>query len=108
VPVCGTVTLIAPREVFLGSVELASWFDRSRTSPLSSELATLRICLEDPPTIAAGDIRGSSPSSLSRAGIWRLTGCQLPDAILHGKRSCRPHSRAVQCLTVTELLSEAS
>ena len=57
VPVCGTVTLIAPREVFLGSVESASWFDLSRTSPLSSELATLRIFLEDPPTIAAGDDR---------------------------------------------------
>ena len=25
-------------------------------------------------------------------------GCQLPDAILHGKRSRRPHSRAVQRL----------
>jgi hypothetical protein len=52
---------------------------------------------------------GSSPCSLSRAGIWRarLRGCQLPDAILHGKRSLRPHSRAVQRLTTTELLSEA-
>ena len=29
-------------------------------------------------------------------------GCQLPDAILHGKRSYRPHSRAVQRLAVTE------
>src|SRR6266478_2926520 len=29
-------------------------------------------------------------------------GCQLPDAILHGKRSCRPHSRAVQRLAVAE------
>src|SRR5580700_5707465 len=37
-----------------------------------------------------------------------LRGCQLPDAILHGKRSFRPHSRAVQRLAVTELLSEAS
>ena len=47
---------------------------------------------------------GSSPCSLSRAGIWRtrkLRGCQLPDAILHGKRSCRPRSRAVQGLTAT-------
>jgi hypothetical protein len=35
-------------------------------------------------------------------------GCQLPDAILHGKRSCRPHSRAVQRLAVTEFSSEAS
>ena len=34
-------------------------------------------------------------------------GCQLPDAILHGKRSLRPRSRAVQRLTVAELLSEA-
>jgi hypothetical protein len=31
---------------------------------------------------------GSSPRSLSRnAGIRRRVGCQLPDAILHGKRS---------------------
>ena len=52
---------------------------------------------------------GSSPSSLSRAGIWRpaTRGCQLPDAILHGKRSHRPHSRAVQRLAATGLLSEA-
>jgi hypothetical protein len=34
-------------------------------------------------------------------------GCQLPDAILHGKRSYRPRSRAVQCLAVTALSSEA-
>jgi len=50
---------------------------------------------------------GSSPRSLSRAGIRRLAGCQLPDAILHGKRSIRPRSRAVLCLAVTRLLSEA-
>jgi hypothetical protein len=52
---------------------------------------------------------GSSPSSLSRAGIWRLAmqGCQLPDAILHGKRSLRPRSRAVQRLAAAGLLSEA-
>ena len=31
---------------------------------------------------------GSSPSSLSRADIWRPKGCRLPDAILHGKRNC--------------------
>ena len=30
---------------------------------------------------------GSSPHSLSRADIGRHAGCQLPDAILHGKRS---------------------
>jgi hypothetical protein len=44
---------------------------------------------------------GSSPCSLSRAGIRRspLDGCQLPDAILHGKRSSfRPRSRAGQRL----------
>ena len=29
-------------------------------------------------------------------------GCQLPDAILHGKRSLRPRSRAVQRLTSAE------
>ena len=50
---------------------------------------------------------GSSPRSLSRAGIGRLIGCQLPDAILHGKRSLRPHSRAVQRLAAAQLLSEA-
>ena len=50
---------------------------------------------------------GSSPSSLSHADIRRLIGCQLPDAILHGKRSSRPHSRAFQHLAIAELLSEA-
>ena len=50
---------------------------------------------------------GSSPCSLSHAGIRRLIGCQLPDAILHGKRSLRPRSRAVQPLSPTGLLSEA-
>jgi hypothetical protein len=45
---------------------------------------------------------GSSPSSLSRAGIRRLIGCRLPDAILHGKRSLRPRSRAVQSLATSE------
>jgi hypothetical protein len=46
---------------------------------------------------------GSSPSSLSHAGIRRLAGrgCQLPDAILHGKRSLRPRSRAVQRLAAS-------
>ena len=34
-------------------------------------------------------------------------GCQLPDAILHGKRSLRPRSRAVQHLAAAGLLSEA-
>jgi len=43
---------------------------------------------------------GSAPSSLSRADIRRAPfgGCQLPDAILHGKRSLRPRGRAVQRL----------
>jgi hypothetical protein len=52
---------------------------------------------------------GSSPCSLSRAGIGRpaMQGCQLPDAILHGKRSYRPRSRAVQHFAVTGLSSEA-
>jgi len=50
---------------------------------------------------------GSSPRSLSHAGIGRLFGCQLPDAILHGKRSFRPRSRAVQHLAVAGLSSEA-
>ena len=50
---------------------------------------------------------GSSPSSLSHADIRRLIGCQLPDAILHGKRSFRPRSRAVQRLAAAGLLSEA-
>jgi hypothetical protein len=34
-------------------------------------------------------------------------GCQLPDAILHGKRSYRPRSRAVRHLAASGLLSEA-
>jgi len=44
---------------------------------------------------------GSSPCSLSRVGIRRRIGCRLPDAILHGKRSLRPRSRAVQDVTAT-------
>src|SRR5258705_8180816 len=32
-------------------------------------------------------------------GAHPCGGCQLPDAILHGKRSLRPRSRAVQPLT---------
>jgi len=35
-------------------------------------------------------------------------GCQLPDAILHGKRSLRPHGGAVQRLSDAEMTSEAS
>ena len=50
---------------------------------------------------------GSSPSSLSHADIRRSIGCQLPDAILRGKRNYRPHSRTVQRLAAVELLSEA-
>jgi hypothetical protein len=47
---------------------------------------------------------GSSSLSLSRTSIRRspLGGCRLPDAILHGKRSFRPRSRAVQRLSVAE------
>ena len=47
---------------------------------------------------------GSSPCSLSRTDIRRalFRGCQLPDAILHGKRSFRPRSRAVQRIAATE------
>src|SRR5471032_2139763 len=34
-------------------------------------------------------------------GAHPFGGCQLPDAILHGKRSFRPRSRAVQRLAAT-------
>ena len=46
---------------------------------------------------------GSAPSSLSHADIRHAPfgGCQLPDAILHGKRSLRPRGRAVQRLADT-------
>jgi len=52
---------------------------------------------------------GSSPGSLSRASIWRtlFSGCWFPDAILHGKRSYRPRSRAVRRLAAMRILSEA-
>ena len=45
---------------------------------------------------------GSSPLSLSRTGIRRalFRGCRFPDAILHGKRSYRPRSRAVRHLAM--------
>ena len=42
-----------------------------------------------------------------RLALGAHIGCQLPDAILHGKRSLRPRSRAVQRLAAAELLSEA-
>ena len=38
--------------------------------------------------------------AIRRAPFWG--GCQLPDAILHGKRSHRPRSRAVQRLATAE------
>jgi len=61
----------------------------------------------DPPGREGWGRSGRSPCSLSHAGIWRLIGCQLPDAILHGKRSLRPRSRSVQHLAIAGLLSEA-
>jgi hypothetical protein len=73
----------------------------SNQQPAISNLKTISPCL----TLRSnrdksGD--GSSPSSLSRACIRRLLrGCRLPDAILHGKRSLRPRSRAVQRLAAT-------
>jgi hypothetical protein len=33
--------------------------------------------------------------------LGAVQGCRLPDAILHGMRSCRPRSRAVQRLPAT-------
>jgi hypothetical protein len=42
--------------------------------------------------------KNRSRRSLSHAGIRRLFGCRLPDAILHGKRSLRSRSRTVQPL----------
>ena len=50
-------------EDFLGSVDSTSWFDRSRTSPLSLELTAPRIYLGSPPKIAAGHFH--SPVCLS-------------------------------------------
>jgi hypothetical protein len=44
---------------------------------------------------------------MSTLGASPGRGCRLPDAILHGKRSHRPHSRAAQRLAAAELLSEA-
>lgn len=52
---------------------------------------------------------GSSPRSLSPVlTLGAVSGCQLPDAIPRGIRSCRPHSRAVHRLATDGLLSEAS
>ena len=51
---------------------------------------------------------GSAPRSLSRTSIWHpLQGCWFPDAILHGKRSYRPRSRAVHGFATDGFLSEA-
>src|SRR5438093_3414755 len=49
--------------------------------------------------VKQGQIGGWEFATLSFP-CWHLAhiGCQLPDAILHGKRSYRPHSRAVQRL----------
>jgi len=38
-------------------------------------------------------------------GAPHQRGCQLPDAILHGKRSLRPRSRAAQPPVFAEALS---
>ncbi len=46
-------------EDFLGSMESVSWFARRRTSPLSSALMTLWICLQGRPGIAAGHFQSS-------------------------------------------------
>ena len=78
------------------SVPKFTWRSPARKSPCRA-LRTSRDEMGD----------GSAPRSLSRAGIRRPFGCQLPDAILRGKRSLRPRSRAVQRLAVTGLLSEA-
>jgi hypothetical protein len=40
-------------------------------------------------------------------GATSFEGCRLPDAILHGKRSFRPRSRAVPRIAAAGLLSEA-
>ncbi len=49
----------------------------------------------------------SSPSAEHWApGL--AAGCQLPDAVLHGKRSLRSRSRTVPSVSGAELLSEAS
>jgi hypothetical protein len=49
------------------------------------------------------------PRSLSQSPtLGASNGCRLPDAILHGKRSHRPRSRAVGRLASARLLSEAS
>jgi hypothetical protein len=84
---------------------------------LSSEKPTFRyrpIVLRSPrPSInsfgcgSKFQTRYGTGGQLSHADIGRLIGCQLPDAILHGKRSLRPRSRAVQHLPVAGLLSEA-
>ena len=71
-----------------------------------------------------GKTKSPRPALRPNGGIWGLgvrhslfptltlgapsRGCQLPDAILHGKRNYRPHSRAVQGLAAAELWSEAS
>jgi hypothetical protein len=56
-----------------------------------------------------GALTPPSPRSLSRSPTLGATeGRRLPDAVLHGKRSCRPRSRAVRALSSPEVSSEAS
>ena len=57
-----------------------------------------------PPNLAVrrGRKRGWELATLSFPvpTLGALDGCRLPDAILHGKRSVRPRSRAVERLAV--------
>ena len=87
-------------------------------SPLHHSIApslhrSIRILnIKSPPSLAAeqGLNGGWEFAMLSFPGRhWAppLRGCQLPDAILHGKRSYRPRSRAVRRLAASGLLSEA-
>jgi hypothetical protein len=39
--------------------------------------------------------------SFPLSALGATGGCRLPDAILRSKRSCRPHSRAVERLAAT-------
>jgi hypothetical protein len=78
----------------------AGWF-RACVNRSYPEGIRLLLCASTGRATLAAPREWSSPRSLSQPpalGARPRGGCRLPDAILHGKRSHRPRSRAVQCV----------
>jgi len=73
-------------EVFLGGMESASWFGRSRTSPQALELMGTRICLGTPPTPTAALIHQCVRLSfrVTPLVITRINWCRNIDLLSIG------------------------